>query len=127
MCRRCSPPGQERIGRFAKRFVEHRANKTCAVCHDRIDPLGFAFEAYNSRGGFAFAPDVEGQRVRKIGLRDPSEAVDSAKIDTSGMLPTGERFNDLEDLKAILTGSQWPSSGTSSVKRSPTAYAVTSN
>ena len=62
-------PGENRT--FRERFVEHRANKTCAVCHDRIDPLGFAFEAYNSRGGFAFAPDVEGQRVRKIGLRDP--------------------------------------------------------
>ena len=43
---------------FRERFVEHRANKACASCHDRIDPLGFAFEAYNEKGGFLRAPNV---------------------------------------------------------------------
>ena len=27
---------------FRQRFEAHRSNATCAVCHDKIDPLGFA-------------------------------------------------------------------------------------
>jgi hypothetical protein len=99
-------PGQ-RLS-FRERFAEHRANATCAACHDRIDPLGFAFEAYNEQGGFRLAPDAAQQRLRNVGLRGKPEEIDLTEIDASGTLPSGERFNNFEELKGILTGSQWP-------------------
>ena len=35
---------------FRERFELHRSNATCARCHNKIDPLGFAMQAYNDRG-----------------------------------------------------------------------------
>ena len=35
-----------------ERFAVHRANPSCAGCHDRIDPIGFGFEAYDQMGRF---------------------------------------------------------------------------
>lgn len=31
-------------------LMQHRADKACSVCHDRIDPLGFALESYDPIG-----------------------------------------------------------------------------
>ncbi len=33
-----------------QRLSEHRANPQCAVCHDALDPPGFAFEHFDSDG-----------------------------------------------------------------------------
>lgn len=33
-----------------QRLDEHRKNPQCAGCHDRMDPIGFAFEAYDAIG-----------------------------------------------------------------------------
>lgn len=73
-----SPPGKKLT--FRERFELHRSKPSCAVCHDRIDPLGFAMESFGGRGEF---------------LR-------GAKNDTTGRLPTGERFDDARGLKQIL-------------------------
>lgn len=69
---------------FRQRFERHRSNPTCAVCHDRIDPLGFALQAYDDKGAFTRAGD----------------------IDTAGQLPDGEKFEDFAGLKRILVTSQ---------------------
>lgn len=71
---------------FRKRFELHRSKKSCAVCHDKIDPLGFSLERYDRNGGFV--------------------ADKKQKIDTSGQLPSGEQFTTYEELKAILISSQ---------------------
>ncbi len=73
-----SSPGKKLT--FRERFELHRSKPSCAVCHDRIDPLGFAMESYGGRGEF---------------LR-------GSQNDTTGRLPTGERFDDARGLKRIL-------------------------
>ncbi len=35
-----------------ERFAMHRQEAACAACHDKIDPLGFAFERYDGIGQF---------------------------------------------------------------------------
>ncbi|MFT5130950.1 MAG: hypothetical protein ACI8W8_004583, partial [Rhodothermales bacterium] len=70
---------------FRQRFEAHRANKTCALCHDKIDPLGFALDGYDNKG-------------KEIKSQSP--------IDTSGKLPSGETFADFKELKKILTTSR---------------------
>ncbi len=35
-----------------EKLAVHRANATCAVCHDRIDPVGFALENFDPVGRF---------------------------------------------------------------------------
>jgi Protein of unknown function (DUF1592)/Protein of unknown function (DUF1588)/Protein of unknown function (DUF1587)/Protein of unknown function (DUF1585)/Protein of unknown function (DUF1595)/Ca-dependent carbohydrate-binding module xylan-binding/Planctomycete cytochrome C len=70
-------------GSLRQRMEQHRANASCANCHARMDPLGFAFENFNAIGAFR-AKDGE------------------FPIDASGVLPDGQSFNGPGELKAIL-------------------------
>ena len=62
---------------------KHRANPSCAVCHVRMDPIGFSMENFDAVG-----------RWRD---RDGASA-----IDASGVLPNGTRFEGVSGLKKIL-------------------------
>lgn len=67
---------------------KHRESANCAGCHQKIDPLGFALESFDPVGGY---------RSRYDKNKD---------IDTSGELPTGEKFADVSGLKKILVERQ---------------------
>jgi hypothetical protein len=70
----------------AREQVErHRANPSCASCHDRIDPLGFALENY----------DVIGRWRSKD---------EGGPIDASGKLISGLQFSGPQGLKKMLLG-----------------------
>jgi Protein of unknown function (DUF1592)/Protein of unknown function (DUF1588)/Protein of unknown function (DUF1587)/Protein of unknown function (DUF1585)/Protein of unknown function (DUF1595) len=62
---------------------KHRENPACASCHNRMDPIGLAFENFNGLGMWR---DTE----RKQPILAP------------GKLITGETFNSVSDLKKIL-------------------------
>jgi hypothetical protein len=62
---------------------EHRKNPTCASCHSRLDPLGFALENFDAIGAWR---DRDGK----------------LPIDTSAKLPDGRGFNGPQELKGIL-------------------------
>ena len=61
----------------------HRADPLCASCHNRMDPLGLAFENYNALGIW-----------RTAERKQP--------IDASGKLVDGRTFKDARELKQIL-------------------------
>ena len=87
---------------FRQRFERHRANPTCAVCHDKIDPLGFALQAYNGDGGYIRTASFTRKRHRKNKGAD----YESGTIDTSGRLPSGKTFENFAELKQILLTSE---------------------
>ena len=62
---------------------KHRANPGCAVCHVRMDPIGFSMENFDAVGRW----------------RDRDGAI---PIDASGVLPNGTRFEGVAGLKKIL-------------------------
>ncbi len=62
----------------------HRDVPTCYDCHRKIDPLGFALESFDPIG-----------RWRSTYGRN-------AKVDSSGELPDGQKFQDIQGLKQIL-------------------------
>ena len=68
-----------------QRMEQHRANPACAVCHSRMDPLGFALENFDGMGRWRTA---EG----------------TSKIDPSGTLPDGTKFEGPSGLRKILMG-----------------------
>ncbi len=68
-----------------QRMEQHRANPSCAVCHQRMDPLGFGFENFDAVGAWR---DRDGK----------------TPIDPSGVLPDGKSFQGVAGLKAILKG-----------------------
>ena len=61
----------------------HRKDALCSSCHNRMDPLGLAFENFNAMGMW-----------RNNEFAEP--------IDASGKLITGEQFSDVKELKRIL-------------------------
>ncbi|MBM3848064.1 MAG: DUF1592 domain-containing protein, partial [Verrucomicrobia bacterium] len=61
----------------------HRSKADCAACHDKMDPLGFGMENFDSLGRFR-----------------SSEA--GQPIDTEGVLPSGKRFKGADGLKSVL-------------------------
>jgi hypothetical protein len=65
------------------RMQQHRANVNCAVCHNKLDPLGFGLENYDAVGAW----------------RDQDAG---AAIDSSGTLPSGQSFRGPAELKMIL-------------------------
>jgi hypothetical protein len=82
------PPPRGKKMTFRERFEAHRENSTCARCHDKIDPIGFALDGYDKNGRNLLAS------YNNRGNLPP--------IDTSGKLPSGEEFKDYQGLKRIL-------------------------
>ena len=72
-----------RSGSLRQRMEKHRAKASCAVCHQRMDPLGFGFENFDAIGAWR----------TKDG---------PFPVDPSGVLPGGQSFRGPAELKAIL-------------------------
>ncbi len=89
-----------------QQLEKHRADASCAACHNKMDPPGFALESFDVMGGF----------------RDRYRAVDEAKpaapgrgknghpfafhyglpVDAAGTLPDGRPFADIREFKNLL-------------------------
>ena len=65
------------------RMEQHRSKVSCAVCHNKLDPLGFGLENFDAIGAW----------------RDQDAG---ASVDSSGKLPSGESFRGPGELKGIL-------------------------
>ncbi len=66
-----------------QRLEQHRANPSCAACHNSMDPIGFGLETYDAAGAWR----------TKDGNFD---------IDSSGTLPDGRSFAGAKGLKEVL-------------------------
>ena len=75
--------GEKLTGTLRHRMELHRENAMCASCHDRMDPIGFAFEHFDAIGVFR--------------SRDGAEP-----IEPSGELSTGEKFADYRELNRLF-------------------------
>jgi hypothetical protein len=79
----------------------HRNSESCAGCHRYIDPPGFALESFDPVGAFRthylrFAVNAEHAD------KGWGRVVASKPVDASGELPTGERFQTMEEFKSLL-------------------------
>jgi hypothetical protein len=75
--------GKELTGTLRQRMEQHRANASCAACHQRMDPLGFGFENFNAVGAWRTADGKE-------------------PVDPTGELPGGKTFSGPAELRSIL-------------------------
>ena len=84
----------------------HRADPTCASCHSKIDPPGFALESFDIMGGWreryrAFAEDVPPEPG--IGLSGQRYAFHyGLPVDSAGTLPDGRTFKGIREFKQLL-------------------------
>jgi mono/diheme cytochrome c family protein len=65
----------------------HRKNPSCAVCHVRMDPLGFSLENFDALGKW----------------RTTSEGI---PVDASGALPDGTKFEGVAGLRQLIASHQ---------------------
>lgn len=89
-----------------EQLAKHRADPSCASCHAKIDPPGFALEAFDVIGGFR-------TRYRSLGEGDKAErgSIDpfigirfklGPTVDPSGVMPGEKQFKDIIELQKIL-------------------------
>ena len=79
------PPTGQLKGTLRQQMEQHRADPKCAVCHNKLDPLGFGLENFDGIGGW--------------------RTQDNKKdIDSTGELPGGLKFNGPADLRKVLLG-----------------------
>ena len=85
---------------------KHRSDASCASCHAKMDPPGFALESFDVIGGYR-------ARYRSIGTGDEPErgAIDpfvgiafklGPRVNPSGVLPDGRKFAGVAELQALL-------------------------
>jgi hypothetical protein len=72
---------------------KHRNNASCAVCHQHIDPPGFALESFDVIGG---------RRDRYRALLNNQMTKDGPMVDASGRTTDGRAFRDVAEFKKIL-------------------------
>jgi hypothetical protein len=69
-----------------QQMEKHRADPACAVCHNKMDPLGFSLENYNAIGKWR---TMDG----------------SFPVDSSGTLPSGKTFSTPAQMRDALTSA----------------------
>jgi Protein of unknown function (DUF1585)/Protein of unknown function (DUF1588) len=65
----------------------HRKNPSCAVCHVRMDPLGFSLENFDALGKWR-------------------TTIETLPIDASASLPDGTRFDGVAGLRRLMADHQ---------------------
>lgn len=88
-------------------LAAHADSESCAKCHARFDPIGFAFENFDIMGAWR-------DHYRNLEKGDEITGIDRAghrysyrigeSVDASGKLKSGEVFENIDELKAILKG-----------------------
>ncbi len=68
---------------FRGQLEQHVSDPSCASCHKKMDPLGFALDGYDAVGAW------------RTGSAD-------RPLDTSGTLPNGTRVTGVDDLRTVL-------------------------
>ncbi|MFM9961030.1 MAG: DUF1592 domain-containing protein [Planctomycetaceae bacterium] len=68
----------------------HATHATCASCHQKIDPLGFAFDNFDAIGRWRTSEQVAGGKG------------DDPTVNASGKLPDGRAYHGADEFKQLL-------------------------
>lgn len=90
-------------------LAKHRTQESCAGCHSKIDPPGFALECFDVIGGFR-----DRYRSQEQGKHELIPNVKLKKlytkfgqpVDASGSLAEGQTFTGIKDYKKLLLQDQ---------------------
>ncbi|MDA1274429.1 MAG: DUF1592 domain-containing protein [Verrucomicrobia bacterium] len=95
-----------------QQLEKHRDDPSCASCHSRMDPPGFALESFDVMGGWrdryrAVKEDVP--PASGIGMDGQRFAFYYAlPVDCAGELPDGRSFGDVREFKRLLSDDPVP-------------------
>ena len=85
---------------------QHRNDVSCASCHSKIDPPGFALESFDAIGGWRDRYRIPADAGLTLDPKKKEQWPATYKlglpVDCTGKLPTGEAFRDIRECKALL-------------------------
>ena len=85
-----------------EQLAKHRQIPSCAACHAKIDPPGFALESFDVIGGWRdhYRTTGRGKAVVVDGRRMSYHQ--GPKVDPADVLSDGRRFRDIDEYKQLL-------------------------
>ncbi|HEV3383971.1 MAG TPA: DUF1592 domain-containing protein [Gemmata sp.] len=85
-----------------EQLAKHRQIASCASCHAKIDPAGFALESFDVIGGWRenYRTTGRGEEVKIDGRR--MQYLKGPKIDPADVMPDGQKFRNIDELKELL-------------------------
>ncbi len=90
---------------------KHRTLETCAACHAKIDPAGFALENFDVMGGWRERYRAEGGDRPEPGIAKSGQKFSfhyALPVDAAGQLPDGRTFGNIRGLKQLLLADERP-------------------
>jgi hypothetical protein len=83
-------------------LAKHRQVASCASCHRKIDPPGFALESFDVIGGWRthYRTSGNGKPVVVDGRR--MHYLQGPKVDPADVLEDGRRFADIDEFRQLL-------------------------
>ena len=98
-----NPFDKENQGKsFRELLVQHQEHRGCSICHQKMDPLGFAFQNFDLSGRWR---PVEYDRYHRSELDGKIEWRGEGKtrpVDAAGKLPRGEEFSGFSECKELM-------------------------
>ncbi len=89
-------------------LAKHTADRSCATCHARFDPAGFALENFDVMGAWRdrYRGMERGEKVTGVDRAGhPFAYFVGPEVDPSGRLLDGSEFADVRELKALLSAN----------------------
>lgn len=89
----------------------HRTQASCAACHAKIDPAGFALESFDVMGGWRdkYRATAENPKVAAPGFGHGGQKFlfkQGLPVDCSGELWDGRKFADVREFKQLLLADE---------------------
>jgi len=89
-----------------QQLAKHREDGSCASCHARMDPPGFALEHYDVMGGFRDRYRAVAEQAKPVpgyGMNGQAFAFHyGLPVDPAGELPDGRAFRDVREFKQLV-------------------------
>lgn len=83
-------PSDQAKATIRMQLEAHATHATCASCHQKIDPLGFAFDNFDAIGRWRTNEQVAGGKG------------DDPLVNASGKLPDGRAYRNSDEFKLLL-------------------------
>ncbi len=88
-------------------LAKHRQSESCAACHRKIDPLGFALENFDVMGGWRenYRAIGAGKKGAKLNIKVHGRNVAyhiGPRVEAGDVMPDGQPFKNIDEFKRIL-------------------------
>ena len=95
-----------------QQLAKHREDPSCASCHIKMDPAGFALEHYDVMGGFRERYRAVAENVKPTpgyGMNGQAFAFHfGLPVDAAGELPDGRAYRDVREFKKLVVRDELP-------------------